>query len=173
MTQPRLEHHCAQLPARAAERSTHAREIKLHDTAFAAGASTVTGITFSGSTSKPVCLQITATASNPSKKPLYDADVFGRVYDANGDAALDQVGPHCARPTVRHLLLAHMPQTLRMRRLHRAGSEHWGTGALLPSAPHCLDQPERCSSPGLRSCATHSSGHTRSAADSTRTAAAP
>ncbi len=58
----------------------------------------MTGITFSGATSKPVCLQITATATSPSKKPLYDADVFGRVYDANGDAALDQVRAHCRWP---------------------------------------------------------------------------
>jgi hypothetical protein len=57
-----------------------------------AGTSTVTGVTFGGETSKPACLSITATATNPSGKLLYDADVFGRLYDANGEAALDQVG---------------------------------------------------------------------------------
>jgi hypothetical protein len=53
------------------------------------GVGTVGGVTFSGASSKAACLQVSATATNPGKKPLYNADVFGRVYDANGEAAID------------------------------------------------------------------------------------
>ena len=60
----------------------------------AAGIATVGGITFSGSTQAAACLDISAQAQNASGKPLYNADVFGRVYDANGEAAIDDVsGP--------------------------------------------------------------------------------
>jgi hypothetical protein len=45
--------------------------------------------TTAGQTSKAACLDIQATATNPSNKPLYNADVFGRVYDALGEAAID------------------------------------------------------------------------------------
>lgn len=54
-----------------------------------AGISTVRGVTFSGSSSSAACLDIVASANNPSDKPVYNADVFGRVYDANGDALID------------------------------------------------------------------------------------
>jgi hypothetical protein len=53
--------------------------------------STVGGVTFSGGSQKAACLDITAAATNPTKKPLYNADVFGRVYDTNGEAAIDDV----------------------------------------------------------------------------------
>lgn len=58
---------------------------------IAAGVSTVGGVTFSGGSQKAACLDITAAANNPTKKPLYNADVFGRVYDTNGEAAIDDV----------------------------------------------------------------------------------
>ena len=34
------------------------------------------------------CLNVTARAFNGSKKPFFNVDVFGRVYDANGNNAL-------------------------------------------------------------------------------------
>jgi hypothetical protein len=51
----------------------------------------VGGVTFSGGSQKAACLNIEAAATNPTKKPLYNADVFGRVYDRNGEAAIDDV----------------------------------------------------------------------------------
>lgn len=56
-----------------------------------AGVSTVGGVTFSGQSQAAACLDVSAQAVNPSGKPLYNADVFGRVYDANGEAAIDDV----------------------------------------------------------------------------------
>jgi hypothetical protein len=39
----------------------------------AAGVSTVGGVTFSGASQKPACLDVSAQATNPSGKPLYNA----------------------------------------------------------------------------------------------------
>ncbi|KAI8466867.1 MAG: hypothetical protein J3K34DRAFT_524192 [Monoraphidium minutum] len=54
-----------------------------------AGVGTVGGVTFSGASSKAACLDVAATATNPDKKTLLNADVFGRIYDANGEAMID------------------------------------------------------------------------------------
>lgn len=35
------------------------------------------------------CVKFTAAATNPSSKPLYNADVYGRVYDRAGSAVTD------------------------------------------------------------------------------------
>merc|ERR1711871_1448714 len=37
-----------------------------------------------------LCLEVTASAENPSQRELVNVDVFGRVDDAVGDNALDQ-----------------------------------------------------------------------------------
>jgi hypothetical protein len=60
----------------------------------AAGVASVSGVTFSGASQAAACLDVSAQALNPSGKPLYNADVFGRVYDANGGAAIDDVRGH-------------------------------------------------------------------------------
>ncbi|MCO5571453.1 hypothetical protein L7F22_025193 [Adiantum nelumboides] len=49
------------------------------------GQTTVTGGTSFGAT----CFRITGDAFNPSNQPVYNADIFGRVYDAQGEPALD------------------------------------------------------------------------------------
>lgn len=53
------------------------------------GTGTVGGVSFSGSTTAAACLDVRATATNPSKKTLFSADVFGRIYDASGEPMLD------------------------------------------------------------------------------------
>ncbi|GBF95778.1 hypothetical protein Rsub_08214 [Raphidocelis subcapitata] len=53
------------------------------------GVATVGGVSFSGAGSKAACLDIAASASNPDAKTLYNADVFGRIYDRNGEAMSD------------------------------------------------------------------------------------
>jgi hypothetical protein len=35
---------------------------------------------------------ITATAENTSGKTVYDADIFGRIFDANGDTVFENRG---------------------------------------------------------------------------------
>ena len=48
------------------------------------------GVSFSGNASKAICLDVAAHAENPGKA-VYNADVFGRVYDVNGESLLDDV----------------------------------------------------------------------------------
>lgn len=64
-------------------------QIKLSDISYqecppelAAGAVT------SGTTSVANCFIVTGKAENNSGKPVYDADVFGRIYDANNDSVM-------------------------------------------------------------------------------------
>lgn len=49
------------------------------------GQTTVTGRTSFGAT----CYRVTGNALNPLKQPVYNVDIFGRVYDAQGEPALD------------------------------------------------------------------------------------
>eukprot|EP00250_Pteridium_aquilinum_P013984 c21704_g1_i3 orf=76-720(+) len=49
------------------------------------GQTTVTGGTSFGAT----CFRVTGDALNPSNQSVYNADIFGRVYDAQGEPALD------------------------------------------------------------------------------------
>ncbi|KAH6557531.1 hypothetical protein KP509_1Z108400 [Ceratopteris richardii] len=49
------------------------------------GQTTVTGGTSFGAS----CFRVTGDAYNPSNRTVYNADIFGRVYDAQGEPALD------------------------------------------------------------------------------------
>jgi hypothetical protein len=46
------------------------------------------GAIASGSSMTANCFIITGTANNTSGKPVMDADIFGRVYDANGNSVM-------------------------------------------------------------------------------------
>jgi len=48
------------------------------------------GIKAFGGFNNVLCLEVTASAENPSQRELVNVDVFGRVDDAVGDNALDQ-----------------------------------------------------------------------------------
>jgi hypothetical protein len=51
------------------------------------------GSVTSGGTSSPAnCFLVTGKARNDSGKTVYDADVFGRIYDANGEPVLQNRG---------------------------------------------------------------------------------
>ncbi|XP_024531039.1 uncharacterized protein LOC9632160 isoform X2 [Selaginella moellendorffii] len=52
---------------------------------FSEGQTTVTG----GTSFKATCFRVTGEATNPASQPVYNADIFGRVYDAQGEPALD------------------------------------------------------------------------------------
>ena len=69
--------------------SVQLRDIRLERVACDSGVGSVGGVTFSGASTKAACLSVTAQAVNPEKKPLFNADVFGRVYDANGEPMTD------------------------------------------------------------------------------------
>ena len=46
------------------------------------------GAVTSGTTNVANCFIVTGKAENNSGKPVYDADVFGRIYDANNDSVM-------------------------------------------------------------------------------------
>lgn len=59
------------------------------------------GSVTSGGTALPAtCYLITGKTNNTSGKTLYDADVFGRIYDANGEPALQNRSRLGALPEV-------------------------------------------------------------------------
>jgi hypothetical protein len=49
-------------------------------------------VTSGGNTLPARCYWLTGQAENPTNKTVYDADVFGRIYDANGEPALPNRG---------------------------------------------------------------------------------
>ncbi len=46
------------------------------------------GAVTSGATNAANCFIVTGKAENTSGKPVFDADVFGRIYDANNDSVM-------------------------------------------------------------------------------------
>lgn len=46
------------------------------------------GAVTSGATNAAHCFIVTGKAENTSGKPVFDADVFGRIYDANNDSVM-------------------------------------------------------------------------------------
>ena len=61
-------------------------DLQVAEVACAKGQLTAAG---SGRDFNAHCLEISAESDNPSKKALLNADVFGRVFDAVGDAVTD------------------------------------------------------------------------------------
>ena len=47
-----------------------------------------TGVVGSSGSNAASCFIVTGRAENSTYKTVYDADIFGRIYDANGDSTL-------------------------------------------------------------------------------------
>jgi hypothetical protein len=76
------------------------------------------------------CFIITATAQNDSGKTIYDADIFGRIYDANEDSVLrnrtrvgsvDEIPPGTSPIEVRISVAANQPTPLTLKQFKAAG----------------------------------------------------
>lgn len=69
-------------------------QIKLSDLSYHPCSTDMSeGIVSSGGASLPSdCFIISGKANNPTGKPLVDADVFGRIYDANGNPVMQNRG---------------------------------------------------------------------------------
>ncbi len=64
-------------------------QIKLSDIAYQeCPPELALGAVTSGATNAANCFIVTGKAENTSGKPVYDADVFGRIYDANNDSVM-------------------------------------------------------------------------------------
>lgn len=107
-------------------------QIKLSDLTYEAcpeevGAGAVTS---DGSGAAANCFLITGKANNPSGKPVYNADIFGRVYDANGNpvmqnrnrlGAIDYLPPGTSDFQLRISVPANQPTPLQLEQFKAAG----------------------------------------------------
>ncbi|MBD2279959.1 MAG: hypothetical protein HEQ13_02545 [Dolichospermum sp. DEX189] len=64
-------------------------QIKLSDISYHECPSELSsGIVGSSGSNSASCFIVTGKAENSTRKTVYDADIFGRIYDANGDSTL-------------------------------------------------------------------------------------
>jgi hypothetical protein len=84
----------------------------------------------SGSSDPANCFIVTGTANNKTGKTVYDADVFGRIYDANGEPAMQnrtrvgniaEIPPGKSEFEVRISVPAEQPLPIRLEQFKAAG----------------------------------------------------
>jgi hypothetical protein len=88
------------------------------------------GMVTAGSSQKANCYLIHGTAVNRSGKPVLNADIFGRVYDANNNpamqnrtrlGAIDEVPPGESPFELRISVAANQPEPLKLEQFKAAG----------------------------------------------------
>lgn len=88
------------------------------------------GAVTSGTTMTANCFIVTGIAENPSNKAVYDADIFGRIYDANNDSVMQnrtrlgsiaEVPPGVSDFEMRISVPANQPLPLQLKQFKAAG----------------------------------------------------
>lgn len=88
------------------------------------------GAVTSGTTRAANCFIVTGKAENPSNKPVYDADIFGRIYDANNDSVMQnrtrigsiaEIPPGISDFELRISVPANQPLPLQLKQFKAAG----------------------------------------------------
>lgn len=88
------------------------------------------GIVAPGSMQRANCFLITGTAVNSSGKPVLNADVFGRIYDANNNSVMmnrtrlggiDEVPPGESPFELRVSVAANQPEPLKLEQFKASG----------------------------------------------------
>jgi len=88
------------------------------------------GAVTSGATAAANCFIITGKAKNDTYKTVYDADVFGRVYDANNDTVMQnrtrvgsiaEIPPGISDFALRISVPANQPTPLKRKQFKAAG----------------------------------------------------
>jgi hypothetical protein len=88
------------------------------------------GMVTAGSSQKATCYLIHGTAVNRSGKPVVNADIFGRVYDANNNpvmpnrarlGAIDEVPPGESPFELRISVAANQPEPLKLEQFKSSG----------------------------------------------------
>lgn len=88
------------------------------------------GAVTSGSTSAANCFLVTGKANNRSGKPVINADIFGRIYDANNNnvypnrgrvGTIDEVPPGVSEFQFRISVAATQPLPLQLKRFKASG----------------------------------------------------
>jgi len=76
------------------------------------------------------CFMVTGQAKNPSDKTIYDADVYGRIYDANGNpvmqnrtrvGSISEVPPGVSEFRLRISVPANQPTPLQLEQFKASG----------------------------------------------------
>jgi hypothetical protein len=107
-------------------------EIKLFDLSYHECPSELAqGAVTSGGTSMAAnCFIVTGKASNDSGKPIYNADIFGRIYDANNNpvmqnrtrlGSIDEVPPGISDFELRISVAANQATPLRLAQFKASG----------------------------------------------------
>jgi len=87
-------------------------------------------VTSGGSSRAANCFIVTGKAENNSRKPVYDADIFGRIYDANNDSVMQnrtrlgsiaEVPPGVSDFELRISVPANQPTPLKLKQFKAAG----------------------------------------------------
>lgn len=87
-------------------------------------------VTSGGSTMAANCFIVTGKAENPSNKSVYDADIFGRIYDANNNSVMEnrtrlgsiaEVPPGTSNFELRISVPASQPLPLQLKQFKAAG----------------------------------------------------
>ena len=88
------------------------------------------GMVTAGSAQKANCYLVEGTAINASGKPVLNADIFGRIYDANNNpvmqnrtrlGAIDEVPPGESHFEIRVSVAANQPEPLKLEQFKAAG----------------------------------------------------
>ena len=88
------------------------------------------GAVTSGTTMSANCFIVTGKAENNSGKSVYDADIFGRIYDANNDSVMqnrtrlgliEEVPPGVSDFELRISVPANQPTPLKLKQFKAAG----------------------------------------------------
>ena len=89
------------------------------------------GTVSSGATNDPAnCFLVTGKAENTTKKSVYNADIFGRIYDANNEpvyqnrtrlGSIEEVPPGISDFTLRITVEASQPTPLKLKQFKAAG----------------------------------------------------
>jgi hypothetical protein len=106
-------------------------QIELKDLSYAACPEELgAGMVTAGSSQKANCYLIHGTAVNRSGKPVVNADVFGRVYDANNNpvmqnrtrlGSIDEVPPGESPFELRISVAANQPEPLKLEQFKSSG----------------------------------------------------
>jgi len=106
-------------------------QIELKDITYSACPEEIgEGMVAAGSLQKANCYLITGTAVNRSGKLVLNADIFGRIYDANNNpammnrtrlGAIDEVPPGESPFELRISVAANQPEPLKLEQFKAAG----------------------------------------------------
>jgi hypothetical protein len=101
-------------------------DLSYHECPADIGAGTVT----SGTSQAANCFIVTGTANNPTNKLIVNADIFGRIYDANNDSvmqnrtrlgSIEEIPPGKSPFELRISVPANQPTPLQLKQFKAAG----------------------------------------------------